>query len=651
MGRRKKLVIFIVLGIVMAGTLVFANTEIPEKGKSKRKVKVEDRDYKDKTSKPERGKLGEIGIKKQVTKYTYVTVRPLVATSEYERLPSWSPDGQEIVFIQGADSYSGYSSCYKINQDGTGLTLLGEGDPDTYTACYRVPRFSPDGLKILYHFYDGETGAIWMMDPDGSNKERVSPYDDYYCRGRGGGVWSPDGERVYYMHDEEDYIYFITIGTQTEVDLISQFTYSQCTKKEWPKVSPDGEWILFKNEDWEPAIISHSGVYIVIDSIHADDCRYYDWSPDGGKIVYSTCAYGDMDLWIANWDGTGQAPLIEDPDTCFVEPDWSPDGKWILYTKKGDDCNNVYVISIDGLYKARLTDHDSTTNYWYSTPEWSPLGDKIVYGWHNGTDMDIYIIDLDAGDNDFDGLLNWEEEAAYKTNPDDRDTDGGDENDGSEIANGRDPLDPGDDLGAAPPYTDGHDPAPGETEVSPETDIVVHVKDDGAGVDESSIVMTVEGVAVTPSITGAPHDFTLTYVPPAPFDSGEVINVTIDAVDLASSPNAMPQDAYFFTIEVTGVEETEALPTEFKLLQNTPNPMHDRTEIRFHVPFTIHVTLRIFDTSGRSIRTLINESKEPGYYSVNWDRRDASNKVVPSGIYLYELSAGDYKCVKKMVVQ
>jgi hypothetical protein len=97
-----------------------------------------------------------------------------------------------------------------------------------------------------------------------------------------------------------------------------------------------------------------------------------------------------------------------------------------------------------------------------------------------------------------------------------------------------------------PPYTAGHDPAPGAMGVPQNTNITVHVKDDGDGVNKSMIVMTVNGSTVTPDITGDKNDYTLLYNPLSDFDSGQVVNVTVDASDLAS--NVMPQDSYSFTI-------------------------------------------------------------------------------------------------------
>jgi hypothetical protein len=99
-----------------------------------------------------------------------------------------------------------------------------------------------------------------------------------------------------------------------------------------------------------------------------------------------------------------------------------------------------------------------------------------------------------------------------------------------------------------PPYTAGHDPAPGATGVPQNTNITVHVKDDGEGVDDSTIVMKVDGSIVAPVISGSPADYTLVYDPPDDFDCWQVVPVTVDASDFASPPNEMTTDSYSFTI-------------------------------------------------------------------------------------------------------
>lgn len=97
-----------------------------------------------------------------------------------------------------------------------------------------------------------------------------------------------------------------------------------------------------------------------------------------------------------------------------------------------------------------------------------------------------------------------------------------------------------------PPTVSGRNPESGETGVLESTNIVVHVTDSGDGVNSGTIVMTVEGSQVTPSISGTGADYTLTYNPPSDFSYDQVVNVTIDADD--NNSNSMTQDSYSFTI-------------------------------------------------------------------------------------------------------
>ncbi|HDQ71406.1 MAG TPA: hypothetical protein ENN19_04835 [Chloroflexi bacterium] len=104
-----------------------------------------------------------------------------------------------------------------------------------------------------------------------------------------------------------------------------------------------------------------------------------------------------------------------------------------------------------------------------------------------------------------------------------------------------------------PPYTSDHDPAPGAGWVSPDTHIVARVRDDGKGVLPTAITMTVQGAVVAPTITGVITDYTVTYTPAAPFAYGQVVDVTIAAVDVDGN---RLEEAYAFTIRA----ETDQIP-------------------------------------------------------------------------------------------
>ena len=87
------------------------------------------------------------------------------------------------------------------------------------------------------------------------------------------------------------------------------------------------------------------------------------------------------------------------------------------------------------------------------------------------------------------------------------------------------------------------------------------------------------------------------------------------------------------------------VPREFNLEQNYPNPFNPVTEIRFEIPVSSFVSLKIFDVLGREVATIVNEVKQPGEYTVTWDARN-----IPSGVYYYRLTAGTFVSVKKLLL-
>ncbi|MDI6804351.1 MAG: S8 family serine peptidase [Bacteroidota bacterium] len=86
-------------------------------------------------------------------------------------------------------------------------------------------------------------------------------------------------------------------------------------------------------------------------------------------------------------------------------------------------------------------------------------------------------------------------------------------------------------------------------------------------------------------------------------------------------------------------------PTQYELYVNYPNPFNPKTQVRYAIPENVFVNLRVYDMLGRQIATLVNEYQEAGYKSIDFD---ATN--LPSGFYIYKLTAGKYVSVKKMLL-
>jgi photosystem II stability/assembly factor-like uncharacterized protein len=90
---------------------------------------------------------------------------------------------------------------------------------------------------------------------------------------------------------------------------------------------------------------------------------------------------------------------------------------------------------------------------------------------------------------------------------------------------------------------------------------------------------------------------------------------------------------------------TNEIPSEYNLDQNYPNPFNPMTNVKFQMPNSAFVGLRIYDILGRLVATLVNEYLKAGFYNVSWN---ASN--YPSGVYYYKLTAGNYTETKKMIL-
>lgn len=87
------------------------------------------------------------------------------------------------------------------------------------------------------------------------------------------------------------------------------------------------------------------------------------------------------------------------------------------------------------------------------------------------------------------------------------------------------------------------------------------------------------------------------------------------------------------------------LPTDYQLMQNSPNPFNPTTTIEFSIPKNENVVLRIYNTLGQVMETLVNESMNAGVYKYTW-----APKNLASGIYIYQLSAGKFSQAKKLIL-
>ena len=113
-----------------------------------------------------------------------------------------------------------------------------------------------------------------------------------------------------------------------------------------------------------------------------------------------------------------------------------------------------------------------------------------------------------------------------------------------------------------------------------------------------------------------------------------------------------PDTGYYQAVyNPTSVEDRDIYNNSYSLFQNYPNPFNPNTKIMYSIPLLGgderggSVILKVYDILGNEVATLVNEEKPTGNYDV-----DFTAKNLPSGVYFYQLKAGNFMETKKMIL-
>ncbi len=100
----------------------------------------------------------------------------------------------------------------------------------------------------------------------------------------------------------------------------------------------------------------------------------------------------------------------------------------------------------------------------------------------------------------------------------------------------------------------------------------------------------------------------------------------------------------------TSISKQDLLQAGFQLQQNYPNPFNPETTINFSLERTNRVGLKIYDIQGKLVRLLVNENRPAGEYTVVWNGENEHNQPVASGSYFYQLTVGESKSTRRMIL-
>ncbi len=124
-------------------------------------------------------------------------------------------------------------------------------------------------------------------------------------------------------------------------------------------------------------------------------------------------------------------------------------------------------------------------------------------------------------------------------------------------------------------------------------------------------------------------------------------NLRYTNTTLLTADNGKPLgDLTWYPEIATAVQKIpNSLPVQFNLSQNYPNPFNPSTEIKYNIPKSGMVTLKVFNMLGQEVATLVNEQQSAGSYRINFN----ASKLA-SGVYLYKLQSGNFSVTKKMML-
>ena len=181
-----------------------------------------------------------------------------------EERPSWSPDGTRVVYHRrelGEDTFD----LFVINEDGTGVTNLTPGTPDSSDG---EAEWSPDGTKIVFASDRTGAGDLYTMAPDGSGLFPLTTDGS----GDTGARWSPDGQQIVFTRfldpaaGGSDFELFLINSDGTGLTQLTDNPAFRTTDADW---SPDGQWMVIASE-----LMILNGTYDL-----------YAMRPDGTDIV------------------------------------------------------------------------------------------------------------------------------------------------------------------------------------------------------------------------------------------------------------------------------------------------------------------------------------------------------------------------------
>ena len=257
--------------------------------------------------------------------------------------------------------------------------------PDTKE---KYPSWSPDGEKILFFSTGVMSEGIYLVRPDGTDLIKMDPY-------AGDPSWSPDGKKIILLdvfeNKSEGPVGIDIVELDLNTEITTRLTFNGNSLEEIkPKYSPDGKQIVFRTRS------NTNDIYIMNSDGSGskklvESASNSDWSLDNKKIVYYVI--DPESVWVINPDGTGKKLVYRDYDyTISSNFRWTPDSKYLLLNNGSKIITKVNIsdpTDIEYIY--------DPVAHW--DPEYSPDGKYVTFvSSMDGGNSDLFVARSNGSD-------------------------------------------------------------------------------------------------------------------------------------------------------------------------------------------------------------------------------------------------------------
>lgn len=258
--------------------------------------------------------------------------------------PAFSPDYQTLAFVRWYDIATSEIYMLRVAPD---LTPIGEPEPVTQLGRWtHSPAWMPDGRSIVFSSGSWDATSLWISPIKEDSEPRP-------LAGAGGDALQPTislktGAIVYtqYIEDRDIWRIDLTATHRGEAQMSPLITSTR--RDVQPRYSPDGRSIVFvstRSGNMELWLADADGSNPrQLTKFGGPPSSGPSWSPDGRRIVFDNPAEGQMELYLTDWQGRRLRRLTHNPGVDIV-PVWSRDGKWIYFSSRRSGSPEIWKMS------------------------------------------------------------------------------------------------------------------------------------------------------------------------------------------------------------------------------------------------------------------------------------------------------------------